>query len=86
MTTPQLILASLKHDRQFGLTFEEAWVKALRRIPRGGTNDIVKRDRSEWVTVLKATRSHWEAAYLGVPTDLLDEDAVPARRLAELAS
>lgn len=67
MTTLQLVRICLEHHRACGLTFDEAWSRALRSIPRGGENLAVRRDRAEWVTVLQSTREHWEAAFAGLP-------------------
>lgn len=70
MTTPQLVRLALAHYRQHGYGFEEAWIRALRNIPRGGDNDSVKRDRQEWVRVLQATRDEWQAAYENAPPEM----------------
>ncbi len=87
MTTPQLVRLCLEHHRSQGVAFMEAWNSALQSIPRG-PNEIVARERREWVRALKATRGAWEEAYevgaLDGPLSALEPAA--ARRLLEPAA
>lgn len=63
MTTVQWVRLCLQHHRSCGEPFAVAWTRALRSIPRGADNEVVKRDRREWDPILRWARPHFQAAY-----------------------
>lgn len=63
----------LAEHRKTGTAFEDAWVSALRSLPKG-SNYSSQQQIKEWKAILRWAKPHYRSAYeIGHPLVVVDE-------------